>query len=226
MLIAKTTNSKPKVMLSWKITLLYECTQKKVSLILNSYHSCILVGQVFWITVLVANGFSIDLTLTCCLCRPAIRGVFTGYLPALLISAVLYIVPIIMFFLSQVEGHASISHQERTATSKVFNLLAGNLFLAVVFSGSLITISESFSKNPRDIPRRLAEAIPTQVHYPLQLNLKLWTFHLTHHLQGRLHYKGGCGCGYPPTMTMLIFIVTRCSVEILVIVVDIVGSVF
>jgi hypothetical protein len=130
------------------------------------------VGQVFCITVLVANEFLIDSTLACCLCRPAIRGVITGYLPALLISAVLYIVPIIMFFLSQVEGHASISHQERTATSKVFNLLAGNLFLAVVFSGSLITISESFSQNPREIPRRLAEAIPTQVHYALQLNFK------------------------------------------------------
>lgn len=122
------------------------------------------MGQVFWSTVIVTNEFSIGLTLACCLCRPAIRGVLTGYLPALLISAVLYIVPIIMFFLSQVEGHASISHQERTATSKVFNLLAGNLFLAVVFSGSLITISESFSKNPREIPRRLAEAIPSQVH--------------------------------------------------------------
>ena len=55
------------------------------------------------------------------------------------------------------------SHQERNASSKMFNLLAGNVFLAAVLSGSLITISESFTEDPKSIPRRLAEAVPTQV---------------------------------------------------------------
>lgn len=96
-------------------------------------------------------------------CSPAVSSFVQGYLPALLLAVILYICPSIFFFLSRFEGHPSVSHQERKASSKMFSLLAGNIFLAAVLSGSLITISESFSEDPKSIPSRLAEAVPKQV---------------------------------------------------------------
>ena len=55
------------------------------------------------------------------------------------------------------------SHQERNAASKYFTLLAGNVFLVGVLGGSLISISETFADDPKGIPRRLAENVPSQV---------------------------------------------------------------
>jgi hypothetical protein len=89
--------------------------------------------------------------------------VVQGYLPALLLAAVLYVVPSIFFFLSRLEGHPSVSHQERKAATKMFTLLAGNVFLVGILGGSLISISETFSDDPKGIPRRLAEKVPSQV---------------------------------------------------------------
>jgi hypothetical protein len=96
---------------------------------------------------------------------PAISSLVQGYLPALLLALLLYMVPSIFFFLSRIEGHPSVSHQERKASSKMFSLLAGNIFLASVLSGSLLTISETFTEDPKGIPRRLAEAIPTRASF-------------------------------------------------------------
>lgn len=91
------------------------------------------------------------------------RSFVQGYLPALLLSLILYLVPSVFFALSRIEGHPSVSRQERKASSKMFSLLAGNIFLAAVLSGSLISISESFTDDPKSIPRRLAEGVPPQV---------------------------------------------------------------
>jgi hypothetical protein len=99
--------------------------------------------------------------LSCC--SPAVSSVVQGYLPALLLAAVLYVVPSIFFFLSRLEGHPSVSHQERKAATKMFTLLAGNVFLVGILGGSLISISETFSDDPKGIPRRLAEKVPSQV---------------------------------------------------------------
>jgi len=114
-------------------------------------------------------------------CSPAVRSFVQGYLPALLLALILYMVPSIFFFLSRIEGHPSVSRQERKASSKMFSLLAGNIFLAAVLGGSLISISEAFTEDPKSIPRRLAEAVPTQVRIfstlfkPLCLN-PAWTW--------------------------------------------------
>jgi len=96
-------------------------------------------------------------------CSPGLKSVIQGYLPALVLSAILYFVPYFMLYLSQLEGYASVSHQERKAAGKFFNLLAGNVFLVTVLGGSLVSIIETFAVEPKLIPRRLAEAIPSQV---------------------------------------------------------------
>ncbi|KAG0566868.1 hypothetical protein KC19_7G094000 [Ceratodon purpureus] len=96
---------------------------------------------------------------------PAVSFFVQGYVPALLLAVILYICPSIFFSLSRFEGHPSVSHQERKASSKMFSLLAGNIFLAAVLSGSLISISESFTEDPKSIPRRLAEAVPKQANF-------------------------------------------------------------
>ncbi|KAG0559254.1 hypothetical protein KC19_10G090800 [Ceratodon purpureus] len=96
---------------------------------------------------------------------PIVQSLVQGYLPALLLTAALYVVPSIFFFLSRVEGHPSVSRQERTAASKMFTLLAGNVFLVGVLGGSLISISQTFSDDPKGIPRRLAEKVPSQANF-------------------------------------------------------------
>lgn len=88
-----------------------------------------------------------------------------GYLPALLLTAILYGLPPIMLFLSKIEGYVSISRQERKAAGKFFYVLAGNVFLVGVLGGSVISIIDTFSSEPREIPRRLAEAIPSKVSF-------------------------------------------------------------
>jgi hypothetical protein len=96
---------------------------------------------------------------------PAVKTFVQGYLPALLLSLILYICPTIFYFLSRLEGHPSYSHHERKAASKMFTLLAGNIFLAAVLGGSLISISEDFTQDPKSIPKRLAEAVPVQANF-------------------------------------------------------------
>ncbi|KAH9576159.1 hypothetical protein CY35_01G147600 [Sphagnum magellanicum] len=106
---------------------------------------------------------------------PGLKSVIQGYLPALVLSAILYFVPYIMLYLSQLEGYASVSHQERKAAGKFFNLLAGNVFLVTVLGGSLVSIIETFADEPKLIPRRLAEAIPSQAEFFITYVLTSWT---------------------------------------------------
>jgi hypothetical protein len=98
-----------------------------------------------------------------CGSSPGAKQVLQGYLPALLTVGVLYLLPPIYFSLAKFAGYISISRQERKTAGYVFNLLAGNVFLVGVLGGSMLSIIDTFSSEPRAIPRRLAEAIPGRV---------------------------------------------------------------
>ena len=98
---------------------------------------------------------------------PGVKQVVQGYLPSILVVAVLYGLPLVMFFLAKLMGRVSISRQERKAAGMVFNLLAVNVFLVGVLGTSIFQILDTYSSDPRSIPRRLAEAIPSKVSYSI-----------------------------------------------------------
>jgi len=96
---------------------------------------------------------------------PGVKQVIQGYLPALVLAGILYGLPPVFLFLSKLAGYVSISHQERVAAGKFFHLLAGNVFLVGVLGGSLISVINKFSSEPREIPRYLAESMPSKADF-------------------------------------------------------------
>jgi hypothetical protein len=107
--------------------------------------------------------FSLTNVLHAICCSPGVKQVIQGYLPALVLAGILYGLPPVFLFLSKLAGYVSISHQERVAAGKFFHLLAGNVFLVGVLGGSLISVINKFSSEPREIPRYLAESMPSKV---------------------------------------------------------------
>lgn len=102
---------------------------------------------------------------------PGVKQVVQGYLPSLLVVAVLYGLPLVLFFLAKVAGYVSISRQERKTAGMVFNLLFVNVFVVGILGTSIFQVLDTYSSDPRSIPRRLAEVIPSKVsRFHLTLN--------------------------------------------------------
>ncbi|KAK9051357.1 hypothetical protein SSX86_027984 [Deinandra increscens subsp. villosa] len=90
---------------------------------------------------------------------PGLSSVITGYLPSVILSGFLYVVPFVMKGMTGVAGYVSRSQEEQKASNMVFYFLMANVFFMSVLSGSLLDqIGKSFI-NPRDVPSRLAGAV-------------------------------------------------------------------
>lgn len=100
----------------------------------------------------------------CCISnRPGLSSVITGYLPSVILSGFVYVVPFVMSGMARLAGYVSRSRQEQKASNMVFYFLMGNVFFLTVLSGSLLDqIGKSFI-NPKDIPSRLARAVSARV---------------------------------------------------------------
>lgn len=96
---------------------------------------------------------------------PWVKQVVQGYLPSLLLVAVLYGLPLVMFRLAKLAGYVSISRQERKTAGMVFHLLFVNVFLVAILGTSIFQVLDKYSSDPRSIPRRLAEVIPTKAYF-------------------------------------------------------------
>ncbi|KAM0050454.1 putative calcium-dependent channel, 7TM region phosphate [Helianthus debilis subsp. tardiflorus] len=96
---------------------------------------------------------------------PGLSSVITGYLPSVILSGFLYVVPFVMKGMAGVAGCVSISEQEQKASNMVFYFLMANVFFMSVLSGSLLDqIGKSFN-NPRDVPSRLAGAVSARADF-------------------------------------------------------------
>ncbi|MFS8020767.1 putative calcium-dependent channel, 7TM region phosphate [Helianthus anomalus] len=111
---------------------------------------------------------------------PGLSSVITGYLPSVILSGFLYVVPFVMKGMAGVAGCVSISEQEQKASNMVFYFLMANVFFMSVLSGSLLDqIGKSFN-NPRDVPSRLAGAVSARVSNPSFFHLSIFqTFFFT-----------------------------------------------
>ncbi|KAL4586262.1 hypothetical protein LXL04_010897 [Taraxacum kok-saghyz] len=96
---------------------------------------------------------------------PGLSSVITGYLPSVILSGFVYIVPFVMKGMARIAGYVSRSQQEQKASNMVFYFLMGNVFFLTVLSGSLLDqIGKTFI-NPKDVPSRLARAVSAQADF-------------------------------------------------------------
>uniref|UniRef100_A0A2C9WH87 CSC1/OSCA1-like cytosolic domain-containing protein n=2 Tax=Manihot esculenta TaxID=3983 RepID=A0A2C9WH87_MANES len=140
--------------------------------------ACILLTILFLIPVVVVQGLTNLSQLETWL--PFLKSiltitffgqVITGYLPNLILQLFLKIVPPIMEFLSSIQGYISHSDIEKSACKKVLWFTIWNIFFATVFSGSVLSKVSIFLE-PKNIPAKLAVAVPAQGHPE---NSFLWT---------------------------------------------------
>jgi len=94
--------------------------------------------------------------------RSVVSQVITGYLPSLILQLFLSFVPPIMIMLSSMQGYISWSQIQKSACTKVLWFTVWNIFFANVLSGSALYRVNVFLE-PKNIPRILAEAVPSQV---------------------------------------------------------------
>eukprot|EP00246_Nothoceros_aenigmaticus_P001124 TRINITY_DN1148_c0_g1_i1.p1 TRINITY_DN1148_c0_g1~~TRINITY_DN1148_c0_g1_i1.p1 ORF type:complete len:586 (-),score=90.32 TRINITY_DN1148_c0_g1_i1:804-2561(-) len=94
---------------------------------------------------------------------PGVSQVVSGYLPSLVLSLFLYLVPPFLVILSNLQGPVSNSRLIRMATARFAFLLIVDAFFASVLSGTVFNQLSSWLSSPKMIPERLARAIPGQV---------------------------------------------------------------
>ncbi|CAK9186148.1 unnamed protein product [Ilex paraguariensis] len=133
--------------------------------------ACVLLTALFLLPVLVVQGLT-NLSqlevwfpfLTSILTITFVSQVITGYLPSLILQMSLKMVPPIMQFLSSIQGYISYSQIVRSACNKVIWFTVWNVYFANVLSGSIFTQFSLFLE-PKDIPARLAVAVPAQASF-------------------------------------------------------------
>ncbi|XP_043724298.1 CSC1-like protein HYP1 isoform X3 [Telopea speciosissima] len=92
-----------------------------------------------------------------------VSEIITGYLPSLILQLFLTMVPPIMKMLSSIQGYTSNSGILRSACTKVLWFTIWNIFFANVLSGSAFSQFFSLVLEPKNIPAKLAAAVPAQL---------------------------------------------------------------
>uniref|UniRef100_A0A803NIW0 CSC1/OSCA1-like 7TM region domain-containing protein n=2 Tax=Cannabis sativa TaxID=3483 RepID=A0A803NIW0_CANSA len=96
--------------------------------------------------------------------KKLVSGLFTGYLPSVILILALYTVPPVMMLFSAVEGTISRSGRKKSACCKILYFTIWNVFFVNVFTGSVIRQLRVFS-SVKDIPAQLAIAVPAQAGF-------------------------------------------------------------
>lgn len=90
----------------------------------------------------------------------------TGYLPSVVITLFLYMVPPVMYVFSTLEGVISRSERKRSACIKVLYFVVWNVFFANILTEAAIDhyqISILKLGDAKNIPTLLAKAVPKTV---------------------------------------------------------------
>lgn len=96
---------------------------------------------------------------------PGLQSTVTGYLPSVILTGCIYVVPFAMIGMAKLAGYVSRSRKDIKACNMVFYFLVGNVFFLSLLSGSLLDqIGKSFSQ-PKDFPSHLASAVSAQADF-------------------------------------------------------------
>ncbi|CAL0321733.1 unnamed protein product [Lupinus luteus] len=133
--------------------------------------ACVYLTVLFLIPVAIVQGLThLDQLITW---FPFLKGILrlsfvslvvTGYLPSLILQMFLSFIPPVMVMLSSLQGSISWSLIQKSACTKVLLFSIWNIFFANVLSGSALYRVNVFLE-PKDIPRVLAEAVPSQASF-------------------------------------------------------------
>ncbi|KAK1436157.1 hypothetical protein QVD17_01933 [Tagetes erecta] len=93
-------------------------------------------------------------------------NLITGYLPSLVLTVFLTIVPPLMMLFSTLEGRVSRSTRKRSACVKVLIFMFWNVYFSNILSGSWIErMGKLTVTSPKDLATLLAELIPRQASF-------------------------------------------------------------
>lgn len=141
-------------------TVFYKCMILFYFLFLNSW-LCVCVKEYCFLLALIISMF-FNWSFPIFVFRSVVSQIITGYLPSLILQLFLSFVPPIMVMLSSMQGYISWSQIQKSACTKVLWFTVWNIFFANVLSGSALYRVNVFLE-PKEIPRILAEAVPSQV---------------------------------------------------------------
>lgn len=93
-------------------------------------------------------------------------NLITGYLPSLVLTVFLTVVPPLMMLFSTLEGAVSRSTRKRSACVKVLIFMFWNVYFSNILSGSWIErMGKLTVTSPKDLATLLAELIPRQASF-------------------------------------------------------------
>ncbi|KAI3504916.1 hypothetical protein L1887_26702 [Cichorium endivia] len=96
----------------------------------------------------------------------SIINIITGYLPSLVLTVFLTIVPPLMMLFSTLEGAVSRSTRKRSACAKILIFMFWNVYFSNILSGSWIErMGKLTVTSPKDLATLLAELIPRQASF-------------------------------------------------------------
>lgn len=98
--------------------------------------------------------------------RKVLEQLITGYLPSVVITLFLYLVPPVMYMFSTLEGAISRSDRKRSTCIKVLYFVIWNVFFANILTEAAIDhyqISILKLGDAKNIPTLLAKAVPATV---------------------------------------------------------------
>ncbi|KAL6563376.1 hypothetical protein OROHE_005963 [Orobanche hederae] len=108
---------------------------------------------------------------------PGLSSVVTGYLPSVILSLFIYVVPFCLSAIARLAGYVSTSEKDIRACNMFFYFLVGNVFFLTLLSGSLLDQIGEYLKHPEGFPNRLASAVSAQADF-------FMTYILTNGLSG------------------------------------------
>ncbi|CAI9291759.1 unnamed protein product [Lactuca saligna] len=96
----------------------------------------------------------------------SVINLITGYLPSLVLTVFLTIVPPLMMLFSTLEGAVSRSTRKRSACAKILIFMFWNVYFSNILSGSWIErMGKLTVTSPKDLATLLAELIPRQASF-------------------------------------------------------------
>jgi len=126
-----------------------------------------------------------------------VAGFITGTLPALILSAYMGLLPVILQVIAKFEGHVSEGEAQRSVLNKHYLFLLLNVLLVSTVSNSFLQSIDAIIHDPTSIDDRLGESLPQHstffISYTLLNGLGTYSWYLSRIQQSVQHGIKLCG---------------------------------
>lgn len=98
--------------------------------------------------------------------KRSVRSFVQGYLPGIILKIFLLLVPIVLMFMSKIEGFTSFSSLERKAAAKYHLFILVNVFLVSIIAGTALQQLKKFlHQAPSEIPKTVGVSMPMKATF-------------------------------------------------------------